>query len=122
MADQGRAEQEPAKRPANDRKARPRKPWPTKPRSEAPRWLLGTVGIRIALPGLDAAYRRQRLTLARVRRSVADVATERMQLEWKIGQLEQQADELGAQNRIDEQAGQAGTAGVVRRTGAASGS
>lgn len=74
-----------------------RKPWQSKPASDAPRWLLGRIGFWIALPGLDAAYQRQLLTLSRVRRAVATAATSRKRLELQIGQLERQAAEGGDQ-------------------------
>ena len=80
-------------------------PWLSKPASDAPRWLLGTIGLRVALPGLEAAYQRQRLTLTRVRRAVATVATSRKQLELEIGQLEQQASEPNGENRAGREAG-----------------
>jgi hypothetical protein len=57
------------------------------------RWLLA----RTALPGLDAAYERQRDRLTPVRRTVADVATSRKRLELQIAQLERQVTELGEQ-------------------------
>lgn len=88
MGDQDRAASERGTRLADTRMAWPRKPWLTKPRSDAPRWLIGTVGFRIALPGLDAAYTRQRLTFTRVRRAVADTATSRKRLELEIEQLD----------------------------------
>jgi phage shock protein A len=87
-----------------------RKPWHSKPASDAPRWLLGRIGFWIALPGLDAAYQRQRLTLSRVRRAVAAVATSRKRLELQIGKLEQQAGERGGQSRAGTEAGQDGIA------------
>ena len=65
--------------------ARGQKPWHGKPASDAPRWLLGRIGFWIALPGLDAEYQRQRLTLARVRRAAATVATWRKRLELQVG-------------------------------------
>jgi phage shock protein A len=110
MGGQDRAAPEPGKRLADIQHAHPPKPWLTKPRSDAPRWLIGTVGFRIALPGLDAAFQRQRLTLSRVRRATADVATSRKRLELKIGQLEQQVGELGDQNRAGSETGQDGIA------------
>jgi hypothetical protein len=90
-----------------------RKPWHGKPASDAPRWLLGRIGFWIALPGLDAAYQRQRLTLARVRRGVATVATSRKRLELQAGLLEQQV----GQSRAGMEAGQGGIAdeGQVNR-------
>lgn len=87
-----------------------RKPWQTKPVSDAPRWLLGQIGFWIGLPGLDAAYHRQRSTLRRVRRAVADVATSRKQLELQIGQLERHVGELDVQGRAGMEAGQGGIA------------
>lgn len=88
-----------------------RKPWQGKPASDAPRWLLGRIGFWIARPGLDAACQRQLLTLRRVRRGVADVATSRARLEWQAGELEQQAGELDGQSRVRMEAGQGGVAG-----------
>lgn len=87
-----------------------RKPWQSKPVSDAPRWLLGRIGFWIALPGLDAAYRRQRLTFSRVRRAVADVATSRKRLELQIGQLAQQVGEPDVQSRPGMETGQGGIA------------
>lgn len=87
-----------------------RKPWHGKPASDAPRWLLGRIGFWIALPGLDAEYQRQRLTLTRVRRAAADVATSRKRLELQLGQLEQQAGEPGGQGHAGMGAGQGGIA------------
>ena len=84
-------------------------PWLSKPASDAPRWLLGTIGLRVALPGLEAAFQCQRLTLTRVRRAVATVATSRKRLELEIGQLEQQASEPNGQNRAGREAGQSDT-------------
>ena len=94
-----------------------RKPWHSKPVSDAPRWLLGRIGFWIALPGLDAAYQRQLLTLTRVRRAAATVATSRKQLELQVGQLEQQVGERGGQSHAEMEAGQGGIAdeGQVRR-------
>ena len=46
---------------------------------------------RSMFPDLDAAYRRQLETLARVRRAVATVATSRKKLELRLGQLEREA-------------------------------
>jgi len=83
-----------------------RKPWHSKPVSDAPRWLLGRIGFWIALPGLDAAYQRQLLTLSRVRRAAATVATSRKQLELQVGQLEQQVGGLAGQSRVGTEAGQ----------------
>lgn len=103
MGDQDRAASEPGKRLADTRMAWPRKPWLTKPRSDAPRWLIGTVGFRIALPGLDAAYTRQRLTFTRVGRAVADTATSRKRLELEIEQLD-------SRHRTGPEAGQDGIA------------
>ena len=87
-----------------------RKPWHSKPVSDAPRWLLGRIGFWIALPGLDAAYQRQLLTLSRVRRAAATVATSRKQLELQVGQLEQQVGELRGQSHGGMEAGQGGIA------------
>jgi phage shock protein A len=87
-----------------------RRPWQTKPVSDAPRWLLGQIGFWIALPGLDAAYHRQRLTQSRVRRAVAAVATSRKQLELQIGQLEQHVGGVGVQSRAGMETGQGGIA------------
>jgi hypothetical protein len=69
--------------------ARVRMPWRGKPASDIPRWLLGRFGFWMALPGLDAACQRQRVTLTHVRRAVADVATSRKRLEQQIEQLDQ---------------------------------
>jgi hypothetical protein len=88
MSDEDRAAPAPVKRLPDTRMAWPRRPWLTKPRSEAPRWLIGMIGFRIALPGLDAAHQRQCLTLSRVRRAVATVATSRKRLELEIAQLD----------------------------------
>ena len=82
-----------------------RKPWQSKPASDAPRWLLGRIGFWIALPGLDAAYQRQLLTLSRVRRAVATAATSRKRLELQIGQLERQAAERGDRRHAGMPAG-----------------
>jgi chromosome segregation ATPase len=103
MGDEERIAPDLGKRLADAQIAWPRKPWLTKPRSDAPRWLMGMVGFRIALPGLDAAIRRQSLTLNRVRRAVATVATSRKRLEMEIAQLDHQ-------NRAGTKAGQGGTA------------
>jgi phage shock protein A len=46
---------------------------------------------RSTFPDLDAAYRRQLETLARVRRAVAAVATSRKKLELRLSQLEQES-------------------------------
>jgi phage shock protein A len=65
---------------------------------EAEKWIagvLGKIGFRVALPGLDAAYQQQLVALSRVRRAAADVATSRKRLELQIGDLERQADEQG---------------------------
>jgi len=64
--------------------------------SEAEKWIaevLGKIGFRVALPGLDAAYQQQLVALSHVRRAAADVATSRKRLELQIGALERQADE-----------------------------
>jgi phage shock protein A len=87
-----------------------RKPWHGKPASDGPRWLLGRIGFWIALPGLDAEYQRQRLTLTRVRRAAATVATSRKRLELQLGQMEQHAGELGGQSHAGMEAGQGGIA------------
>jgi phage shock protein A len=66
--------------------------------SEAEKWVagvLGKIGFRVALPGLDAAYQQQLVALSRVRRAAADVATSRKRLELQIADLERQADEQG---------------------------
>jgi phage shock protein A len=66
--------------------------------SEAEKWIagvLGKIGFRVALPGLDAAYQQQLVALSRVRRAAADVATSRKRLELQIADLERQADEQG---------------------------
>ena len=57
--------------------------------------VLGKVGFRVALPGLEAAYQQQLVALSRVRRAAADVATLRKRLELQIGDLERQADGQG---------------------------
>ena len=65
---------------------------------EAGRWIagvLGKIGFRVALPGLNAAYQQQLVALSRVRRAAADVATSRKRLELQIGDLERQADQQG---------------------------
>jgi hypothetical protein len=69
--------------------------WHSRPATDARRWLLDKVGLWVAGPGLDAAYRRQLMELTRVRRVVADVATKRKRLELQIGELERQVDQLG---------------------------
>ena len=66
--------------------------------SEAEKWIagvLGKIGFRVAVPGLDAAYQQQLVALSRVRRCVAAVATSRKRLELQIANLERQADEQG---------------------------
>ena len=83
------------------------RPWRGKPASDGLRWLLGQVGFLVARPGLDAAYKRQLVTLTRVRRAVADVATSRARLERQAGQLDQQAAEPPGQRRTGMAAGQA---------------
>ncbi len=88
-----------------------RKPRYSKPSTDAPRWLLGRLGFWIALPGLDAACQRQLLTLSRMRRAVADVATSRKRLELQVGQLEQQVVELAEESRAGAEAGQGSIAG-----------
>jgi hypothetical protein len=65
---------------------RSRRGRPGRPAVGVTRWLLA----RTALPGLDAAYERQRDMLTPVRRTVADVATSRKRLELQIAQLERQ--------------------------------
>ena len=62
--------------------------WHSSPAASAPRWLLGQIGFWVARPGLDAAYQRQLVALARSRRAVADVATSRKRLELQIGGME----------------------------------
>lgn len=47
---------------------------------------------RSMFPDLDAAYRRQLETLARVRRAVADVATSRKRHESRLAELELETD------------------------------
>lgn len=83
-----------------------RRPWRGKPASDGLRWLVGQVGFLVARPGLDAAYKRQLVTLTRVRRAVADVATTRARLERQAGQLDQQAAEPPGQRRAGMAAGQ----------------
>ncbi|MBV9204972.1 MAG: hypothetical protein JO037_06120 [Actinobacteria bacterium] len=67
--------------------------WHSRPATSAQRWLLDKVGLWVAGPGLDAAYRRQLLELTRVRRVVAGLATTRKRLELQIGELERQANQ-----------------------------
>ena len=81
-------------------------PWRSKPASDGLRWLLGQIGFFVARPGLDAAYKRQLVTMTRVRRAVADVATSRARLERQAGQLDQQAAEPPGQRRAGMAAGQ----------------
>ena len=69
--------------------------WRSNPATNTPRWLLGQIGFWIARPGLDAAYQRQLVALARTRRDVADVATSRKRLELQISELEQRAETAG---------------------------
>jgi hypothetical protein len=69
--------------------------WRSNPAASTPRWLLGRIGFWVARPGLDAAYQRQLVALARTRRAVADVATSRKRLELQIGELERRAETLG---------------------------
>lgn len=66
---------------------------------------------RSVFPDLDAAYRRQLETLARVRRAVSVVATSRKRLELRLAELERETDrpdgradsEIGAVRRqLDE--------------------
>ena len=87
------------------------RPWRGKPASDGLRWLLGQIGFSVARPGLDAAYKRQLVTLTRVRRAVADVATSRARLERQAGQLDQQAAEPPGQRRAGTAAGQDARAG-----------
>jgi phage shock protein A len=68
--------------------------WRSNPAASTPRWLLGQIGFWVARPGLDAAYQRQLVALARTRRAVADVATSRKRLELQIGELERRAETL----------------------------
>ena len=73
--------------------------------SQAGKWVagvLGKIGFRVALPGLDAAYRQQLVALSRGRRAAADVATSRKRLELQIGDLERQADEQGNPDSKDD--------------------
>jgi phage shock protein A len=93
-------------------------PWHSKPASRASRWLLARIGFWLALPGLDAAYQRHRLTLSRVRRAVATVATSRKrlelqvrQLELQVGQLEREIGELDDQSHAGMEAGHGAIAG-----------
>ena len=81
-------------------------PWRSKPASDGLRWLLGQIGFFVARPGLDAAYKGQLVTMSRVRRAVADVATSRARLERQAGQLDQQAAEPPGQRRAGMAAGQ----------------
>lgn len=69
--------------------------WHSSPAASTPRWLLGQIGFWVARPGLDAAYQRQLVALARSRRAVAGVATSRKRLELQIGELERRAETLG---------------------------
>ena len=69
--------------------------WRSSPAASTPRWMLGQIGFWVARPGLDAAYQRQLVALARSRRAVADVATSRKRLELQIGELERRAETLG---------------------------
>jgi hypothetical protein len=89
---------------------RVRKPWRSKPASDAPRCLLGSIGFWIVRHGLTAAHKRQQLTLSRVRRAVATVATTRKRLELEIAQVEQQVGELGGPDGAGTGAGHAGDA------------
>jgi hypothetical protein len=82
--------------------------WHSRPATDAQRWLLDKVGLWVAGPGLDAAYRRQLLELTRVRRVVADVATARKRLELQIGELERQAAQPGDPDMHARDASQAG--------------
>ena len=82
--------------------------------SEAPRWILGQIGYRVAQPGLDAAYQQHLMALTRARRAVADVATSRKRLELQIGELERQAGEHADRGRRAMDAGQGGTADAGR--------
>lgn len=65
------------------------------PANSTLRWLLGQIGFWIARPGLDAAYQRQLVALARTRRAVADVATSRKRLELQIDELERRTGTPG---------------------------
>jgi phage shock protein A len=79
---------------------------------EAEKWLagvLGKIGFRVALPGLDAAYQQQLVALSRVRRAAADVATSRKRLELHIGDLERQAGEQGSPDSDGDAADQSHT-------------
>jgi hypothetical protein len=67
--------------------------WHSSLAASAPRRVLGKLGFWIAQPGLGSAYQQHLVTLARVRRAVADVATSRKRLELQIGELERQAGE-----------------------------
>jgi phage shock protein A len=69
--------------------------WRSNPATNTPRWLLGQIGFWVARPGLDAAYQRQLVALARTRRAVAGVATSRKRLELQIGDLERRAETPG---------------------------
>jgi hypothetical protein len=69
--------------------------WRSSPATSTPRWLLGQFGFWVARPGLDAAYQRQLVALARTRRAVAEVATFRKRLELQIGELERRAETPG---------------------------
>lgn len=84
--------------------------WHSRPATSAQRWLLDKVGLWVAGPGLDAAYRRQLLELTRVRRVVAGLATTRKRLELQIGQLEQELRERRTQVRAATEAGPGGRA------------
>ncbi|MBV9093929.1 MAG: hypothetical protein JO132_08650 [Streptosporangiaceae bacterium] len=84
--------------------------WYGGPARGVPRRVLGKIGFSVALPGLDAAYQQLLVTLSRVRRAVADVATTRKRLELQIGQLEQELRERRTQVRAATEAGPGGRA------------
>jgi len=79
--------------------------------TEAPRWVLGQIGYRAALPGLDAAYQQHLMAVRRARRAAADVATSRKRLELQIGELERHAGEHADASGRTMDAGQGGAAG-----------
>jgi phage shock protein A len=86
---------------------------------QAEKWVagvLGKIGFRVALPGLNAAYRQQLVALSRVRRAAADVATSRKRLELQIGALERQAAEQGNPGSKDS-GGDAADQGHTARDG-----
>ena len=87
--------------------------------SEAEKWVaavLGKIGFRVALPGLDAAYQQQLVVLSRVRRCVATVATSRKRLELRISELERQANETEAPGGKAMDASQVDAAGQDQTT------